>query len=37
MKYVATTGEREILVEIINDQQVEVDGVLHDIDFESVS
>jgi acetyl/propionyl-CoA carboxylase alpha subunit len=37
MKYVATTGEREILVEIINDQQVEVDGVLYDIDFESVS
>jgi hypothetical protein len=37
MKYVATTGEREILIEIINDQQVEVDGVLYDIDFESVS
>ena len=37
MKYVVTTGEREILVEIINDQQVEVDGVPYDIDFEEVS
>ena len=37
MKYVATTGEREILVEIINEQQVNVDGVIYNIDFESVS
>jgi acetyl/propionyl-CoA carboxylase alpha subunit len=37
MKYVATTGEREILVEIINEQQVNVDGVIYDIDFEAVS
>jgi len=37
MKYVATIGEREILVEIINEQQVNVDGVIYNIDFESVS
>jgi len=37
MKYVATTGEREILVEIINEHQVNVDGVTYDIDFKSVS
>lgn len=37
MKYVATTGDREITVEIVNEHHVIVDGVSYEIDFESVS
>lgn len=37
MRYVAITGEREILVEIVDDHHVLVDGVSYEIDFESVS
>jgi biotin carboxyl carrier protein len=37
MKYVATTGDREILIEIIDDHHITVDGVKYEIDFESVS
>jgi biotin carboxyl carrier protein len=37
MKYVATTGDREILVEIIDEHHITVDGVSYEIDFESVS
>ena len=37
MKYVATTGDREILVEIIDEHHITVDGVKYEIDFESVS
>ena len=37
MKYVATTGDREITVEIVDEHHVIVDGVSYEIDFESVS
>jgi biotin carboxyl carrier protein len=37
MKYVATLGEREILVEITEEGEILVDGVPFDVDFESVS
>jgi biotin carboxyl carrier protein len=37
MKYVATNGEREILIEIIDEHHITVDGVAYEIDFESVS
>ena len=37
MKYVATSGEREILIEILDDHHITVDGVAYEIDFESVS
>jgi biotin carboxyl carrier protein len=37
MKYVATSGEREILIEILDEHQITVDGVKYEIDFESVS
>ena len=37
MKYVATTGDREILIEILDEHHITVDGVSYEIDFESVS
>lgn len=37
MKYVATSGEREILIEILDEHHITVDGVSYEIDFESVS
>ena len=37
MKYVATTGDREILVEIVDEHHVLVDGTRYEIDFEAVS
>lgn len=37
MRYVAITGNREILIEIMDDQHILVDGVSYEIDFESVS
>ena len=37
MKYVATTGDREILIEIIDKHHITVDSVKYEIDFESVS
>ena len=37
MKYVAISDDREIIVEIIDDHHVIVDGVSYEIDFESVS
>ena len=37
MKYVATSGEREILIEILDEHHITVDGVDYEIDFESVS
>jgi acetyl/propionyl-CoA carboxylase alpha subunit len=37
MKYVATSGEREILIDILDDQHITVDGIDYEIDFESVS
>lgn len=37
MKYVATTSDREILVEIVDERHVMVDGVTYEIDFEAVS
>ncbi len=37
MRYVTTTGDREIVIEIIDDHHITVDGVSYEIDFESVS
>jgi biotin carboxyl carrier protein len=37
MRYVAITGNREILIEIVDDHHVLVDGVSYEIDFESIS
>jgi acetyl/propionyl-CoA carboxylase alpha subunit len=37
MKYVTTIGEREYLVEIIDEHHVLVDGVPLDVDFQAVS
>jgi len=37
MRYVATTGDREFLVEIVDEHHIIVDGVSYEIDFESVS
>jgi biotin carboxyl carrier protein len=37
MKYVTTSGEREILIEILDEHHITVDGVDYEIDFESVS
>ena len=37
MKYVATAGEREILIEIVDEHHVLVDGTRYEIDFEAVS
>ncbi len=36
MRYVTTVGEREYLIEIIDEQHVLVDGVLYRVDFESI-
>jgi len=36
MRYVASVGNREYLVEIVDDQHVLVDGVLYEVDFESI-
>jgi len=36
MRYVTTIGEREYLVELVDDHHVSVDGVLYEIDFERV-
>ncbi len=37
MRYSAVVDEREFLVEILDDRHVSVDGVVYEIDFESVS
>jgi biotin carboxyl carrier protein len=37
MKYVTTIGERDFLVEILDDHHVALDGVLYEIDFESLA
>jgi len=37
MKYVTTIGEREYLVEIIDEHHVQLDGVPLDVDFQAVS
>lgn len=37
MKYVTTYEDREIVVEILDDHHVVVDGVPYEVDFESVS
>jgi acetyl/propionyl-CoA carboxylase alpha subunit len=37
MKYVATSGKREILIEILDEHHITVDGIDYEIDFESVS
>jgi biotin carboxyl carrier protein len=37
MKYVTITGDREILIEIVDEHHITVDGVSYEIDFESVS
>ena len=37
MKYITTISDREYTVEIVGDHQVYVDGVVYDVDFESIS
>ena len=37
MKYVATSSEREILIEILDEHHITVDGVDYEIDFETIS
>lgn len=37
MRYVTTVGEHEYLIEIHNEHQVSVDGVLYQVDFGEVS
>ncbi|HLA97195.1 MAG TPA: biotin/lipoyl-containing protein [Anaerolineales bacterium] len=37
MRYITTIGEREYLVEILDDRRVIVDGVEYNVDFDSVS
>jgi biotin carboxyl carrier protein len=37
MRYVTTIGEREYLIEILSESQVAVDGVVYNVDFESLS
>lgn len=37
MKYITTVGEKQFLVEIIDDRHVSVDGKIYEVDFESVS
>ena len=37
MKYVATSEEREILIEILDEHHITVDGVDYEIDFQNVS
>ena len=37
MKYVAISGEREILIEILDEHHIIVDGVDYEIDFEAIS
>ena len=37
MKYITTIGDKQFLVEIIDDRHVSVDGKVYEVDFESVS
>jgi biotin carboxyl carrier protein len=37
MRYITTIGEKQFLVEIIDDRHVSVDGKVYEVDFESVS
>lgn len=37
MKYITTINDKEYTVEIINDKQVSINGVIKDVDFVSVS
>jgi biotin carboxyl carrier protein len=37
MKYITTVGDKQYLVEIIDDRHVSVDGKVYEVDFESVS
>lgn len=37
MKYITTVGEREFLVDILDDNQVMVNGKIYKVDFQSVS
>ena len=37
MKYITTVGEKQYLVEVIDDRHVSVDGKVYEVDFESVS
>jgi acetyl/propionyl-CoA carboxylase alpha subunit len=37
MKYVTTIGERDYLIEILDERHVSLDGTIYEVDFESVS
>jgi len=37
MKYITTIGDREYMVEILDENHISVDGTIYTVDFESVS
>lgn len=37
MKYIATIADREYAIEILDEDQISVDGVVYDVDFEAIS
>jgi biotin carboxyl carrier protein len=37
MKYITTIADREYTIEILDENQISVDGVVYDVDFESIS
>lgn len=37
MKYVTTIGEREYIIEIVDERHIVLDGTLYEVDFNSVS
>jgi len=37
MKYITTIGDRQYTIEFLGENQIDVDGVIYDVDFESVS
>ena len=37
MKYITTVGDKEYLVEIVDENHVQVDGVTYEVDFDSVN
>jgi hypothetical protein len=37
MKYITTIADREYTIEILDENQISVDGVVYEVDFESIS
>ena len=36
MRYIATVGEREFLVEVVDEHHIRLDGVMHEVDFDAI-